>query len=57
MTEKKLVYIASPYAGDVEYNTAFAKEACRYAMEQGAAPIAPPPALPAGVGRYNPGGT
>lgn len=41
MTEKKLVYIASPYAGDVERNTAFAKEACRYAMEQGAAPIAP----------------
>lgn len=41
MTEKKLVYIASPYAGDVEYNTAFAKDACRYAMEQGAAPIVP----------------
>lgn len=40
MTEKKLVYIASPYAGDVEGNTAFAKEACRYAMEKDAAPIA-----------------
>ena len=39
MTENKLVYIASPYAGDVERNTAFAKEACRYAMEQGAAPV------------------
>lgn len=38
MTENKLVYIASPYAGDVERNTAFAKEACRYAMEQGAVP-------------------
>lgn len=41
MTENKLVYIASPYAGDVERNTAFAKEACRYAMGQGAVPIAP----------------
>lgn len=40
MTEKKLVYIASPYAGDVERNIDFAKEACQYAMEQGAAPIA-----------------
>ena len=38
--EGKLVYIASPYAGDVEKNTAFAKEACLYAIRQGGAPIA-----------------
>lgn len=38
--KNKLVYIASPYAGDVEQNTAFAKAACRYAMEQGATPVA-----------------
>lgn len=36
----KLVYIASPYAGDVEANVSFAKTACRYAMEQGATPLA-----------------
>lgn len=36
----KLVYIASPYAGDVEKNIAFAKAACRYAMEQGCTPVA-----------------
>lgn len=36
----KLVYIVSPYAGDVEANVAFAKTTCRYAMEQGATPIA-----------------
>lgn len=40
MNKNKLVYIASPYAGDVEANVAFAKSACRYAMEQGATPIA-----------------
>ena len=32
MEHNKLVYIASPYSGDVERNVAFAKAACRYAM-------------------------
>ncbi len=36
----KLVYICSPYAGDIESNIRFAKAACRYAMEQGCAPVA-----------------
>lgn len=40
MKENKLVYITSPYAGDVEANVAFAKAACRYAIEQGCTPIA-----------------
>lgn len=40
MMENKLIYIASPYAGDVEKNVAFAKAACRYAMEQGCTPVA-----------------
>lgn len=40
MTEGKLVYIASPYAGDVEGNVAFAKAACRYAAAQGCTPVA-----------------
>lgn len=40
MSNNKLVYIASPYAGDVEQNVRFAKAACRYAIEQGATPIA-----------------
>lgn len=40
MTESRLVYIASPYAGDVERNVAFAKEACRYATAQGYTPVA-----------------
>lgn len=36
----KLIYIASPYAGDVEQNVAFAKRACRHAISQGHTPIA-----------------
>jgi hypothetical protein len=37
----KLVYIASPYAGDIEHNTAMAEQYCRYAAEQGVIPFAP----------------
>lgn len=36
----KLVYICSPYAGDIESNVGFAKAACHYAMRQGCAPVA-----------------
>ena len=38
--KNKLIYIASPYAGEVEKNVAFAKKACRYAVGQGHTPIA-----------------
>lgn len=38
--ENKLIYIASPYAGNIEVNVAFAKLACRYAMSQGHTPVA-----------------
>jgi len=37
----KVVYIASPLSGDVEQNLQFARQACRYAMAQGAVPFAP----------------
>ena len=40
MRENKLVYIASPYAGDIQKNVEFAKAACRYAMEQNCTPVA-----------------
>jgi len=36
----KLVYICSPLAGDIENNLRFARSACRYAADQGCAPIA-----------------
>lgn len=31
----KLIYMASPYAGDIEKNTEFAKKACRHVMNEG----------------------
>ena len=30
-----LIYVASPYRGDVETNLAFAKECCNFVLEQG----------------------
>lgn len=36
----KLIYIASPYAGDVRRNVEFAKAECRYAMAEGHTPVA-----------------
>jgi hypothetical protein len=42
MSEKsKIVYIASPYAGNVEQNVEFAIEACKYAIQLGCTPVAP----------------
>ena len=38
---KKLVYVASPYAGDIEANVRFAAAACRYVMAKGHAFFAP----------------
>ena len=37
----KLIYVASPYAGDVERNVEYAKQACRTVMESGHAFFAP----------------
>ena len=38
---RPLVYICSPYAGDAEGNTEKARRYCRFAVDQGAIPIAP----------------
>lgn len=37
----KQIYVASPYAGDIEKNTEFAKSACRFVMNQGHAFFCP----------------
>ena len=42
-----LVYIASPYAGDVEANLTFAGQAGRYCMMQGGIPVIPHMMYPA----------
>lgn len=38
---RPLVYICSPYRGNVENNVARAKEFCRFALDQGQIPLAP----------------
>ena len=38
---KPLVYVASPYAGDILHNTELARRYCRYAVDQGCIPLAP----------------
>ncbi len=37
----KLVFVCSPYRGDVEYNTSRAQGYCRYASREGVIPFAP----------------
>ena len=37
----KLIYVASPYAGDVEKNVAYARRVCREIAEHGYAFVAP----------------
>lgn len=37
----KLIFVASPYAGDIKMNTEFAKVACRFVMNEGHAFFAP----------------
>lgn len=37
----KLIFVASPYAGDVEKNIEYAKEACRYVLNEGSAFFCP----------------
>ena len=37
---RPLVYVASPYAGDVDYNTSRARAYCRFAVSKGAIPLA-----------------
>jgi len=41
LQNKPLVYVASPFAGDTEYNTVMARKYCRFAVTQGCIPIAP----------------
>ena len=38
---RPIVYICSPFSGDVEGNTANARRYCRFAVESGCIPIAP----------------
>jgi hypothetical protein len=37
----KLIYVASPYAGDIKKNIEYAKQACRYVLNEGNAFFCP----------------
>lgn len=50
----KIIYVASPYAGDVEKNTEFAKRACRHVMSEGHAFFAPHLLYPAILDEHQP---
>ena len=43
---RPLVYICSPYSGDIEENTRNARYYCRFAVDHGAIPLAPHLLLP-----------
>lgn len=38
---RPLVYIASPFAGDTDFNTSMARAYCRFAVSKGCIPLAP----------------
>ncbi len=38
---RPLIYIASPFSGDINYNTEQARKYCQYAVENGNIPLAP----------------
>ena len=40
-TFRPIIYVCSPYAGDIQRNVANARRYCRFAVEQGYIPIAP----------------
>ncbi|MDD3230258.1 MAG: hypothetical protein PHE09_13705 [Oscillospiraceae bacterium] len=40
MSKNKLVYICSPYAGNIDKNVEFAKAACRYTIRKNCTPVA-----------------
>jgi len=54
MTDMMLVYICSPYAGDIAYNTKMAIAYCRYAADSGVIPLAPHLLLPRFLCESNP---
>lgn len=51
---KPLVYICSPYAGDVEDNVKNARRFCRFSVENNAIPLAPHLLLPQFMDDDNP---
>lgn len=51
---RPIVYICSPYAGDVKANVDAARRYCRFAVEQGYIPVAPHLLFPQFLNEENP---
>ena len=51
--ESPIVYICSPYSGDVTYNTEMASRYSRFAVDQGYVPITPHLYLPLFISEEN----
>jgi len=51
---RPIVYICSPYAGDIEKNVKAARDYCRFAVEKGFIPVAPHLLLPQFMDDTNP---
>ncbi len=51
---RPIVYICSPYSGDVEGNVAAARRYCRFAVDKGFIPIAPHLLYPQFLNDYDP---
>lgn len=51
---RPLVYICSPLSGDVERNQEYARRYCRFAVENGAIPLAPHLYFPQIMNDYDP---
>ena len=49
----KTIYVASPYAGDTQKNTEFAKSACRFVMNEGHAFFCPHLLYPSFLDEHN----
>lgn len=50
----KIIYVASPYAGDIQKNSEFAKTACRFVMNEGHAFFCPHLLYPIILDEQNP---
>lgn len=44
--DRKIIYVCSPYSGDIEKNVEFARKASRFVVDKGHVPIAPHLLLP-----------
>lgn len=52
-TKKKIIYVCSPYSGDIKNNVAYAQSYSRFVVEKGMIPFAPHLLLPQYISEEN----